>query len=233
MMKKKKLSERQRFILNFIREYMQEHGYAPSIREIKGEVESAGLVRTASGNTSTSVVDYNLRALEEAGYIRRDRNKSRAIELTDANGRSRNRQPSYLIPVAPTPIAAGMPIPVLEEIRMGAATDDQVEVTGDLLGRHASHIDRLYALRVKGQSMIDALINDGDLVILEARETAENGQTVAAWLKAEQEATLKRFYLEEGRVRLQPANSTMQPIFTEPDNVEIKGRVIGVIRRMD
>jgi len=233
MMKKKKLSDRQRFILNFIREYMQEHGYAPSIREIKGEVESAGLVRTASGNTSTSVVDYNLRALEEAGYIRRDRNKSRAIELTDANGRSRNRQPAYLIPVAPTPIAAGMPIPVLEEIRMGAATEDQVEVTGDLLGRHSSHIDRLYALRVKGQSMIDALINDGDLVILEAQETAENGQTVAAWLKAEQEATLKRFYLEEGRVRLQPANSTMQPIYTEPDNVEIKGRVIGVIRRMD
>lgn len=233
MMKKKKLSDRQRFILNFIREYMQEHGYAPSIREIKSEVESAGLVRTASGNTSTSVVDYNLRALEEAGYIRRDRNKSRAIELTDSMGRSRNRQPAYLIPVAPTPIAAGMPIPVLEEIRMGAATDDQVEVTGDLLGRHASHIDRLYALRVKGQSMIDALINDGDLVILEARETAENGQTVAAWLKAEQEATLKRFYLEEGRVRLQPANSTMQPIYTEPDNVEIKGRVIGVIRRMD
>jgi repressor LexA len=233
MMKKKKLSDRQRFILNFIREYMQEHGYAPSIREIKGEVESAGLVRTASGNTSTSVVDYNLRALEDAGYIRRDRNKSRAIELTDSMGRSRNRQPAYLIPVAPTPIAAGMPIPVLEEIRMGTATDDQIEVTGDLLGRHASHIDRLYALRVKGQSMIDALINDGDLVILEAQETAENGQTVAAWLKAEQEATLKRFYLEEGRVRLQPANSTMQPIYTEPDNVEIKGRVIGVIRRMD
>ena len=150
MMKKKKLSDRQRFILNFIREYMQEHGYAPSIREIKGEVESAGLVRTASGNTSTSVVDYNLRALEEAGYIRRDRNKSRAIELTDANGRSRNRQPAYLIPVAPTPIAAGMPIPVLEEIRMGAATDDQVEVTGDLLGRHASHIDRLYACASRG-----------------------------------------------------------------------------------
>jgi repressor LexA len=233
MMKKKKLSDRQRFILSFIRDYMQEHGYAPSIREIKSEVESAGLVRTASGNTSTSVVDYNLRALEEAGYIRRDRNKSRAIEIVDSSGRSRNRQPSYMIPIAPTPIAAGMPIPVLEEIRMGIATDDQVEVTGDILGRHASHIDRLYALRVKGQSMIDALINDGDLVILEARETAENGQTVAAWLKAEQEATLKRFYLEEGRVRLQPANSTMQPIYTEPDNVEIKGRVIGVIRRMD
>jgi repressor LexA len=232
-MKKKRLSERQRFILSFIGDYLREHGYAPSIREIKGEVEKAGLVRTASGNTSTSVVDYNLRALEEAGYIRRDRNKSRAIELVDSNGRSRNRQPAYMIPVAPTPIAAGSPIPVLEDIRMGAATDDTVEVTGDFLGRHAMHIDRLYALRVKGTSMIDALINDGDLVILEARETAENGQTVAAWLKAEQEATLKRFYLEEGRVRLQPANSTMSPIFTQPDNVEIKGRVVGVIRRLD
>ncbi len=233
-MKKKKLSERQRFILEYIREFVGDHGYAPSIREIKSAVEAIGLVRTESGNTSTSVVDYNLKALEEAGYIRRDRNKSRAIELVDSMGRNRNRQPAYMIPVAPSPIAAGQPIPVLEDIRVGSvAAEDQVEVTGDFLGRHASHIDSLYALRVRGTSMIDALINDGDLVIMEQRETAENGQTVAVWLKAEQEATLKRFYLEDGRVRLQPANTTMQPIFTEPDNVEIKGRVVGVIRRMD
>jgi len=232
-MKKKKLSERQRFILEYIREFVGDHGYAPSIREIKSAVEAEGLVRAQSGNTSTSVVDYNLKALEEAGYIRRDRNKSRAIELVDSMGRNRNRQPVYMIPVAPSPIAAGSPIPVLEDIRMGVTADDQVEVTGDFLGRHASHIDSLYALRVKGTSMIDALINDGDLVIMEPRETAENGQTVAVWLKAEQEATLKRFYLEDGRVRLQPANTTMQPIYTQPDNVEIKGRVVGVIRRID
>jgi repressor LexA len=233
-MKKKRLSERQRFILNFIGSYIREHGYAPSIREIKGEVERAGLVRTASGNTSTSVVDYNLRALEEAGYIRRDRNKSRAIELVDSSGRSKSREPVYMVPIAPSPIAAGSPIPVLEDIRVGGVgVEDMVEVTGDLLGRHAARLDRIYALKVKGTSMIDALINDGDLVIMEAQETAENGQTVAAWLKAEQEATLKRFYMEEGRVRLQPANSTMSPIYTDPDNVEIKGRVIGVIRRVD
>jgi repressor LexA len=232
-MKKKKLSERQRFILEYIRDFVGDHGYAPSIREIKSAVEAEGLVRAESGNTSTSVVDYNLKALEEAGYIRRDRNKSRAIEMVDSSGRNRNRQPVYMIPVAPSPIAAGSPIPVLEDIRMGAATEDQVEVTGDFLGRHASHIDSLYALRVKGTSMIDALINDGDLVIMEPRETAENGQTVAVWLKAEQEATLKRFYMEDGRVRLQPANTTMTPIYTDPDNVEIKGRVVGVIRRMD
>jgi repressor LexA len=178
-------------------------------------------------------VDYNLKALEEAGYIRRDRNKSRAIELVDSTGRNRNRQPVYMIPIAPAPIAAGTPIPVLEDIRMGVATDDAVEVTGDFLGRHSTRVDRLYALRVKGTSMIDALINDGDLVIMEPLQTAENGQTVAVWLKAEQEATLKRFYYEDGRVRLQPANTTMSPIFTSPDNVEIKGRVVGVIRRMD
>ena len=89
-MKKKKLSERQRFMLEYIREFVREHGYAPSIREIKGAVEAAGLVRTESGNTSTSVVDYNLKALEEAGYIRRDRNKSRAIEMVDTTGRAKS-----------------------------------------------------------------------------------------------------------------------------------------------
>src|SRR5438105_7792076 len=145
-MKKKKLSERQRYILEYIREFVGDHGYAPSIREIKSAVEAQGLVRAESGNTSTSVVDYNLKALEEAGYIRRDRNKSRAIELVDSSGRNRNRQPIYMIPVAPTPIAAGSPIPVLEDIRMGAVSpDNQIEVTGDFLGRHASHIDSLYA----------------------------------------------------------------------------------------
>src|SRR5215203_3235558 len=163
-MKKKKLSDRQRFILAFIKQYSQDHGYAPSIREIKSEVERVGLVRTASGNTSTSVIDYNLKALEEAGYIRRDRNKSRAIELV--YGDKPKQLPTYMIPVAPTPIAAGQPIPVLDDIRMGTSSDDQIEVTGDLLGRHSAHIDRLYALRVKGLSMIDALINDGDMVIL-------------------------------------------------------------------
>ncbi|MEO5952343.1 MAG: hypothetical protein ABIQ44_07750, partial [Chloroflexia bacterium] len=105
-MKKKKLSDRQRFILAFIKQYSGDHGYAPSIREIKGEVERVGLVRTASGNTSTSVIDYNLKALEEGGYIRRDRNKSRAIELVNTDSKTSKIQ-TYMIPVATSPIAAG------------------------------------------------------------------------------------------------------------------------------
>ena len=89
----------------------------------------------------------------------------------------------------------------------------------------------VYGLRVKGTSMIDALVNDGDIVLMEASGTAENGEMVAAWLKREQEATLKRFYLEGDRVRLQPANETMKPIYTDPDNVEVQGKFLGAIRR--
>ncbi len=92
--------------------------------------------------------------------------------------------------------------------------------------------ENVYALRVKGNSMIDALVNDGDIVIMEPAPAARNGDLVAAWLKREQEATLKRLYREGARVRLQPANESMQPIYTEADNVEVQGRVIGAIRAL-
>jgi repressor LexA len=88
----------------------------------------------------------------------------------------------------------------------------------------------LFALRVKGHSMVDALINDGDVVVLRQQETCENGETVAVWLKDERETTLKRFYLEGDRVRLQPANLTMDPIFTPAENVEVQGRLVTVLR---
>ncbi|MCD6031832.1 MAG: SOS-response transcriptional repressor, LexA, partial [Thermomicrobiales bacterium] len=88
----------------------------------------------------------------------------------------------------------------------------------------------LFALRVKGQSMIDAFIDDGDVVVLKQQETCENGETVAVWLKDERETTLKKFYLEGERVRLQPANTTMEPIYTPAENVEIQGRLVGVVR---
>ena len=126
-------------------------------------------------------------------------------------------------------IAAGEPIPVLAAddwiAHEGAET---IEVTEDVTrGR-----ENLYALKVRGTSMIDALINDGDLVIMQHAITAENGEMVAAWLKDEKETTLKRFYHEGSKVRLQPANSQMEPIYVDADKVEVQGKVIGVIRQI-
>jgi repressor LexA len=125
-------------------------------------------------------------------------------------------------------IAAGQPIPVPAQDTWQAVAEDTIEVTSDLTRGK----ENVFALRVKGTSMIDALINDGDTVLLERADTADNGEMVAAWLKREGETTLKKFYHEGDRIRLQPANATMDPIYTTPDNVEIQGKVVGVIRQM-
>ncbi len=208
----KGLSAKQKSILEFIRQFIRDKDYPPSIRDIQ----------LGCNISSTSVVDYNLKALERLGHIRRDREVSRAIELLDGRGR---RPQTVPVPIIGT-IAAGEPIPVPGQDTWSSIDyDNVVEVTQDM----TSGKDRVYALRVKGTSMIDALVNDGDLVILEATSSADNGDMVAAWLKREQEATLKRIYVEDGRVRLQPANVTMQPIFTDLGNVEVQGRVLSTI----
>ncbi len=211
----KGLSVKQRSILEFIRNFIRDKDYPPSIRDIQ----------LGCDISSTSVVDYNLKALERMGHIRRDREVSRAIELLDGSGR---RPQTIAVPIIGT-IAAGEPIPVPSQDTWSAIDfDNVVEVTEDMTkGR-----DQVYALRVKGTSMIDALVNDGDLVIMETARSADNGDMVAAWLKNEQSATLKRIYVEDGRVRLQPANSTMQPIYTEPDNIEVQGKVLTTISNL-
>ncbi|MEX2247475.1 MAG: transcriptional repressor LexA [Dehalococcoidia bacterium] len=209
----KGLSDKQQGIMQFIRSFIDEHDYPPSIRDIQLGCQIS----------STSVVDYNLKALERLGYIRRDREVSRAIELVGAR-----RQRTVPIPIIGT-IAAGQPIPVPTADTWQSASEDVFEATDELTkGR-----EHVFALKVRGTSMIDALVNDGDLVILEATKTADDGDMVAAWLKRENEATLKKFYREGNRVRLQPANSTMKPIYTEADNVEIQGRVLATIGRRD
>jgi repressor LexA len=120
-------------------------------------------------------------------------------------------------------IAAGQPIPVPE----GSLTyDETVSLTPDMTGGR----DNVFALRVKGTSMIDELINDGDIVVMEPADTVRDGDTVAAWLKKEEEVTLKKFYREGDKVRLQPANETLPPIYTDASNVEIRGRVLSVFR---
>ncbi len=212
----KQLTKRQREILEFIRTFVDEHGFPPTVREIQ-----AGL-----GISSTSVVDYNLNVLEYLRFIRRNRNISRGIELLER--RQAAREAVVRVPLVGT-IAAGQPLPVLDPVDPASA-QEYVEIGAALVG----HSPRdLYALRVKGLSMIDALIDDGDIVVLRRQATAQNGDTVAAWLKREQETTLKRFYREGNLVRLQPANATMQPIYTTPENVEIQGKLVLVLRQLE
>ena len=206
---RKTLSAKQQAIVRFIRRFIEEKDYPPSIRDIQ----------IACSISSTSVVDYNLKALERLGYIRRDREVSRAIELLD---RGTRRARLRIVPVIGA-IAAGQPIPVpAPDTWSQAEYEDSIEVTEEMTGGK----DAVFALRVKGTSMIDALVNDGDLVLMEATNAADSGDMVAVWLKEEQETTLKKIYFEGDRVRLQPANLTMKPIYTRTENVEVQGKVL-------
>ena len=212
---KSQLSAKRQQIVDFILQFMEEKGYPPTVRDIQ----------SGCGISSTSVVDYHLKMLEKEGHIRRDPEVSRGIELL---GRALTSTSRVQIPVIGQ-IAAGEPIPVPgSETWDATAGADFLEVTADLTrGRQD-----IYALKVKGMSMIDALINDGDMVLMQYTNTVDNGEMAAVWLKAEKEVTLKRIYMEPGRVRLQPANSQMQPLYADPENVEIQGRVIAVIRQL-
>jgi len=208
----KSLSPKQERIINFVTEFLHDKGYPPTIRDI-----AAGC-----GISSTSVVAYNLDKLEQAGYIRRYSDISRGIQFLTPQQKGRKL---VYIPIVGV-IAAGEPIPGPDTGT--TITNEGVEVSQELVRSKQD----IYALRVKGNSMLDALIGDGDIVLMDYVGSAENGDMVAVWLKEEQEVTLKRFFAEPNRIRLQPANSQMKPIYTTPDNVEIQGRVVAVIRRM-
>jgi repressor LexA len=214
----KRRSDKQERILKFLQDFLAEHDYPPSIRDIQAGCEIS----------STSVVDYNLKALETKGMIRRDREISRGIVLV---GQERPQADlTVRVPIMGT-IAAGQPLPVPTDEGMDAAhAAESISVTEDVLG--SSHGQDMFALRVKGTSMIDALINDGDVVILEPATSVDDGEMAAVYLKDSNEVTLKKFYREGERVRLQPMNATMQPIYTAASNAEVQGRVITAIRSM-
>jgi repressor LexA len=201
------LSDRQERILRFIRQYMGEHGRPPTVREI-------GI---AVGISSTSVVDYNLRVLERDGHLRRERELSRGIALA-------NQGSASSIPVMGL-IAAGQPIEAV------ADAQDSVEVPQRLVQQGC------YALRVKGKSMIEDHIDDGDVVVIKPQDTAQDGEIIVALLtggsSTEGEVTLKRIYRDGSRVRLQPANAEMEPIFVDPGELRIQGRVVSVIRSIE
>ena len=216
-MAKGKLSDRQAEMISFIGKFTGDKGYPPTIRQI-GEAVSI---------SSTSVVNYNLNKLEREGYILRDLKVSRGVRLADnghRTGRPANRAERITIPLAGY-IFASEPVLVGDTAQTGG--DEVIELTRDLISDEGD----LFALKVKGNSMIDAMVSDGDIVVMKKVDRARNGEMVAVWLNDRGETTLKHFFLENGRVRLQPANPTMQPIYVPADRVRVQGVVIGLLRR--
>ena len=210
----KELSERQQKILAFLRKFIRENRFPPTIREIGEDV----------GISSTSVVKYNLDVLERENLIERDREISRGIRVVA------DRMAEVIrIPLLGN-IAAGLPIPVPDsDFALYDEEHDSVELTRDIVKDDSG----IFALKVQGDSMIDALIYDGDVVLMRSQERVENGELAAVWLRDEEEATLKRFFLEGKQVRLQPENPTMQPMFFPAKDVEVKGKVVCVIRQLN
>lgn len=205
-MRKPEVRER---ILEFIRHSFDEKGYAPTVRDI---LKGCNL-------SSTSVVQHHLNIMEKEGRIHRDPQVVRSIQLI--------RKDIVEVPLLGA-IAAGKPIPVPGSDAWTTSPEETLKLTADMVGNKSN----IYALRVKGTSMVDAFVDDGDIVVMEAVPTAEDGQMVAVWLKDEQEVTLKKIYREPGRIRLQPANRQMKPIYVKPHNIEVQGKVVAVLRKL-
>lgn len=214
------LSERQQEIFKYIQRFTTEKGRPPTIREI-------GLAVNIS---STSVVNYNLNILEKVGLISREKEVSRGLRLTGQNGKNAADPRFVQVPLLGR-IVAGKPIEIPEPGSTAYEADhESVTLTRDLLG--GNDTENLYALHVKGDSMIDASIHDGDIVVMKHQETARNGDLVAAWIKDKQQTTLKRFFREKGIIKLVPANPSFKTIEVDPKNVSIQGKVVLVIRQL-
>ena len=199
------LTKRQKEILDYIGAFIEERGYAPSFEEIADHF----------GYSSLATVHEHLSNLERKGYIRKSYNESRSVELVSHESVS----PAVELPLLGA-VAAGLPIEVIED-------RETLAVPPDMIRRRKDN----YVLRVEGNSMIEEQIRDGDYIVVQAQETAEDGQMVVALVDGDS-ATVKKLYRESGnRVRLQPANPTMAPIVVNADDVRIQGVVVGVIRK--
>ena len=199
------LSQRQKEVHRFISAYIGRKGYPPTFEEIRRGLKMS----------TKSLVNHHLKALESKGLIRREPDTPRGIKLLDG-------LKSFKVPLLGQIAASAEPISFSDN------DYEEIELTPDIVKEQ----EGLYALRVQGDSMIDALINDGDIVVMRHQATAEAGEMVAVRLRDRNETTLKRFYPEGKRVRLQPANPKVKPIFVHPANVEIQGRVLAVIRQV-
>ncbi len=197
------LTKRQREILDFLTTFIPQHGYAPSLEEVGRRFNLSSL----------ATVHKHLTNLHDKGFIKRTWNRSRSIELMPSlTGRRAVELPLLGFVAAGTPIEA-------------VVGNEAFAVPESFVGKHET-----YVLRVRGDSMIDEQIKDGDFVIVEDRKTAENGEMVIALINGT-EVTLKKFYRDNGSIRLQPANPGMQPLLVDADRVQVQGVVVGVMRR--
>lgn len=225
MANRDKLSSRQQNILKYIWEYFSDAGRPPTIREIGGAVNIS----------STSVVNYNLNRLEERGFLEREAEVSRGLRLTQKalamfeSARNAVREAAEIVRIPLMgDIVAGEPVHLGNEDFSTYDEDDAIDVSGAMLPGKAGN---LFALRVRGNSMIDAMVNDNDIVIMQPVADANNGDMVAVWLPLDNEMTLKYFYREGDQVRLQPANPTMDPIYVHSSNVDVQAKVMMVMRQ--
>jgi repressor LexA len=196
-------------IVDFIKTFRQNNGYSPSVREVAQHC----------GVKSPSVVQYHLNHLERAGLITKDKDRSRSLGVVG------EKEPIASVPLLGV-IAAGQPIWVPSVDRWTAEAEGMVEIP-PAIGRGKRG---LYALKVRGNSMVDAMIADGDIVIMEQTVDISNGDVVACWLKNEQEVTLKKIYFENEQVRLQPCNPYMLPMYHDRENISVQGRLVAVLR---
>lgn len=219
-MAKGKLSDRQRRMLDFIERFSDENGYPPSIREIGKAV----------GISSTSVVNYNLNRLVEEGFLDRDQNVSRGIRLTEKITTAVQEVADiFRIPLVGR-IFASEPVPLPSTDSPLFGVDEAIEISRDLL---PPSVEGLFALEVKGDSMIDAMVGDGDIVVMRQEQDWRNGDMVAVWLADKEETTLKHIFREGSRIRLQPANPTMDPIYVDhPEHLQVQGKVLLVVRQL-
>ena len=217
-MDEQQLSARQRAMMAFINHFSDEKGYPPTIREIGAAVNIP----------STSVVNYNLNKLDKEGFISRSKKSSRGIRVMDENARA---QANFLSVPMVGQIVAGQPTPHLGDDLDYYDEDGTIPVPSSFVGNNDP--SEIYALTVNGLSMIDAMINDGDVVVLKRQEIAHNGEMVAVWLTERGETTLKRCYDEGERIRLQPANPTMKPIYVDKGKIQIQGKVLAVLRQVE
>ena len=230
---RKQLKERHKQVLDVIQQYRAKHGYAPSYREICARTDI----------TSTSMVNYYLEQLEEMGYIERSENISRSLNIKGAAQEKVDQvlgnvkkvvediSHSLTIPIVGR-IVASEPIPIPDSDFSLFDAESNIDIPESLIPFNVQK-ENLFALEVDGDSMIDAMVNDGDVIIMKPVKEAKNGEMVAVRLIDQNETTLKHFYHEGDRVRLQPANPTMDPIYVNSSaEIEVQGSVVLVIRQI-